>query len=70
MEQTRASRSIQTATAVVFAASAIACAVAQGLAQTGEIMIAIDKMEVGSPPEDFEFLANRARWRSALGGGR
>jgi hypothetical protein len=36
-------------------AGAIACAGSAGFAQTGAIMIAIDKMTVGAAPADFEF---------------
>lgn len=43
----------------VFAATALACVIScvgsAGLAQTGAIMIAIDKMTVGAAPTDFEF---------------
>lgn len=42
-----------------FAATAVICAVAYaaslGLAQTGTIMIALEKMNVGVPPANFEF---------------
>jgi hypothetical protein len=41
--------------AAAFAACAIACAAATGLAQQGTTMIAIDKMDVGGPPLGFEF---------------
>src|ERR1700693_3966489 len=44
---------------LVFAAAgvacAIACAVSAGLAQQGTTMIAIEKMDIGSPPKGFEF---------------
>jgi hypothetical protein len=41
--------------AAAFAACAIACAAATGLAQQGTTMIAIEKMDVGGPPPGFEF---------------
>lgn len=37
------------------AACAIACAGSAGLAQTGAPMIAIEKMDVGKAPADFDF---------------
>jgi hypothetical protein len=47
-------RSIQAFFTAALAACAIACAGLAALAQTGATMIAIDKMEVGAPPADFE----------------
>jgi hypothetical protein len=41
--------------AAALAASAIACVASTGLAQGGTTMIAIEKMDVGKPPADFEF---------------
>ncbi len=41
--------------AVAFAACALACAGSAGLAQRGTITIAIEKMEIGMAPTDFEF---------------
>ena len=41
--------------AVTFAACAIACAGSAALAQKGISMIAIEKMDVGSAPADFDF---------------
>ena len=41
--------------AAAAAACAIACAASLALAQQGTIMIAIDKMNVGIPPADFDF---------------
>lgn len=37
------------------AACALACAASAGLAQEGTTMIALEKMDVGSPPAGFEF---------------
>ncbi|MEI7804242.1 MAG: hypothetical protein WCI56_02830 [Hyphomicrobiales bacterium] len=41
--------------AAAFSACAIACATPSGLAQKGMTMIAIEKMEVGKPPAEFDF---------------
>src|ERR1019366_5475323 len=41
--------------AAAVAAGALACAASAGLAQKGTTMIALEKMEVGSPPAGFEF---------------
>jgi Galactocerebrosidase, C-terminal lectin domain len=57
MDETRLPpfRSIKLPIAAVAAACAIACAGSATLAQTGTVMIAIDKMNVGAAPADFEF---------------
>lgn len=65
----------------VFAATlfafVLACAASAGLAQQGSTMIAIDKMDIGSPPPGFEFVrtgqGGAAQWAvvddaSAAGG--
>ena len=41
--------------AAAVAACALACAASAGLAQKGTTMIALEKMDVGSPPAGFEF---------------
>jgi len=41
--------------AAAVAACALACAASAGLAQEGTTMIALEKMDVGSPPAGFEF---------------
>ena len=41
--------------AAALGACAIACAASAGLAQQGTTMIAIEKMDVGAAPADFEF---------------
>jgi hypothetical protein len=47
--------SLKRISAVTALACAIACAGSAGLTQTGIIMIAIDKMNAGTPPADFDF---------------
>jgi hypothetical protein len=47
--------SIKHILAAIALACAIACAGSAGFTQTGAIMIAIDKMTLGSEPTDFEF---------------
>lgn len=47
--------SIKRILAATALACAIACAASAGLAETGAIMIAIDKMTPGAAPTDFEF---------------
>ena len=47
--------SIKRILATTALACAIACAASAGLAETGAIMIAIDKMTPGAAPTDFEF---------------
>ena len=41
--------------AIAFAACALACAGSDGFAQRGTTIIAIEKMEIGKTPTDFEF---------------
>jgi hypothetical protein len=41
--------------AAAFATYALACAASVGLAQQGTTMIALEKMDIGSPPAGFEF---------------
>ena len=48
-------RSIKRIVAATALACAFACAASAGLAETGAIMIAIDKMTPGAAPTDFEF---------------
>src|SRR2546429_7766637 len=47
--------SIKRILAATVLACAFACAASAGLAETGAIMIAIDKMTPGAAPTDFEF---------------
>src|SRR5437879_9406647 len=47
--------SIKRILAATVLACALACAASAGLAETGAIMIAIDKMTPGAAPTDFEF---------------
>jgi glycosyl hydrolase family 59 (putative galactocerebrosidase) len=42
--------------ATALAACAVACAASAGLAQQGTTMIALEKMNIGSPPAGFEFV--------------
>lgn len=70
--------SIKRILAATAAACAIVCAGSAGFTQTGAIMIAIDKMTVGTAPADFEFArtgrGGPARWAvvadAAASGGR
>jgi hypothetical protein len=47
--------SIRAVIAAAFAACAIACAGSAAFSQTGETMIAIERMAVGSLPDGFDF---------------
>src|SRR5436305_1789397 len=55
----------------IFATASLACAIAcvgsAGITQTGVIMIAIDKMTIGTAPTDFEFArtgqGGPAQWK-------
>jgi hypothetical protein len=47
--------SIKRILAAAVLACVVACAGSAGVAQTGAIMIAIDKMTPGAAPADFEF---------------
>ena len=69
--------SIKPILAATALACALACAGSAGFAQTGAIMIAIDKMTVGAAPADFEFArtgqGGPAQWAvaaDAIGRGR
>jgi len=50
----------------VFAAAAVACSLActgtAGLAQRGTTMIAIEKMDIGTAPADFDFAGSVTRF--------
>ena len=50
----------------MFPACAFACAVLSAYSQTGAIMIAIDRMAVGTPPDGFNFArtgqGGQAQW--------
>jgi hypothetical protein len=49
------SPSIKLVIAGFVAACAVACVATAGLAQKGELVIAIEKMDIGKPPAGFEF---------------
>jgi len=77
MDRPNLHRSFRSIVVSAVAASLIAGAGLAALAETGAMMIAIDKMEVGAPPADFEFgrtgQGSPARWMvvsdsSAVGG--